>query len=162
MAAISVSHKIQSFNPLPYAHTCAVFVIDFFFYFVYDHIVPQVSLATFAIYVLLGNELTATKTFVAISLFNILRFPLMMLPHVVTSAIQVCLGTQLSGIHGMVEGPVTFVCFVCSEGVWKGLDSFRTTCCCCCCCFLFYWGGRGLHFRGLQNMIVPQFSNFAA
>ena len=69
----------------------------------------------------------------------------------------------LSGIHGMVEGPVTFVSFVCSEGVWKGLDSFRTTCCCCCCCcFLFYWGGRGLHFRGLQNMIVPQFSNFAA
>ena len=68
-------------------------LLIFFFYFVYDHIVPQVSLATFAIYVLLGNELTATKTFVAISLFNILRFPLMMLPHVVTSAIQVCLGT---------------------------------------------------------------------
>lgn len=49
----------------------------------------QVSLATFAIYVLTGNELTASKAFVAISLFNILRFPLVMLPNVIISLIQV-------------------------------------------------------------------------
>lgn len=47
------------------------------------------SLATFAVYVLLGNELTAKKAFVAISLFNILRFPLMMLPRVIVNVIQV-------------------------------------------------------------------------
>lgn len=49
----------------------------------------QVSLATFTVYVLLGNELTAAKAFVAISLFNILRFPLLMLPRVIVSFIQV-------------------------------------------------------------------------
>ena len=47
------------------------------------------SLATFAVYVLLDNELTAKKAFVAISLFNILRFPLMMLPRVIVNVIQV-------------------------------------------------------------------------
>jgi len=47
-----------------------------------------VSIATFAIYVLTGNELTASKAFVAISLFNILRFPLVMLPNVIISLIQ--------------------------------------------------------------------------
>ncbi|XP_022801988.1 multidrug resistance-associated protein 1-like isoform X2 [Stylophora pistillata] len=47
-----------------------------------------VSLATFTVYVLLGNELTAKKAFVAISLFNILRFPLMMLPRVIVNVIQ--------------------------------------------------------------------------
>ena len=49
----------------------------------------QVSLATFAIYVMTGNELTASKAFVAISLFNILRFPLVMFPNVIISLIQV-------------------------------------------------------------------------
>ena len=38
---------------------------------------------------LTGNELTASKAFVAISLFNILRFPLVMLPNVIISLIQV-------------------------------------------------------------------------
>ena len=38
---------------------------------------------------LTGNELTASKAFVAISLFNILRFPLVMLPGVIISLIQV-------------------------------------------------------------------------
>ena len=50
---------------------------------------PQVALATFAIYVLTGNELTANKAFVALALFNILRYPITFLPNVIVSAIQV-------------------------------------------------------------------------
>ena len=49
----------------------------------------QVSLASFTVYVLLGNELTAGKAFVAISLFNILRLPLMKLPRVIMNFVQV-------------------------------------------------------------------------
>ena len=49
----------------------------------------QVSIATFTVYVLTGNELTATKAFVAISLFNILRFPLLILPRVIVNFVQV-------------------------------------------------------------------------
>ena len=49
----------------------------------------QVALATFAIYVLTGNELTANKAFVALSLFNILRYPITMFPNVIISMIQV-------------------------------------------------------------------------
>ncbi|XP_034128593.1 multidrug resistance-associated protein 1 isoform X5 [Drosophila guanche] len=53
-----------------------------------------VSLVTFATYVLVdeNNVLDATKTFVSLSLFNILRFPLTMLPMLITNLVQ----TQVS------------------------------------------------------------------
>lgn len=49
----------------------------------------QVSVATFAVYVMTGNELTATKAFVAIALFNVLRFPISVMPRVVLNFVQV-------------------------------------------------------------------------
>ena len=53
-----------------------------------------VTIATFALYVLLGNTLTATKAFTALSLFSVLRFPLFQLPMVVSfvTRAQVALG----------------------------------------------------------------------
>ncbi|KAL9928610.1 multidrug-Resistance like Protein 1 isoform 5-T7 [Glossina fuscipes fuscipes] len=53
-----------------------------------------VSLVTFATYVLIdeNNVLDATKTFVSLSLFNILRFPLTMLPMLISNMVQ----TQVS------------------------------------------------------------------
>lgn len=50
-----------------------------------------VSLVTFGTYVLSddSNVLTATKAFVSLSLFNILRMPLVMLPMMITNMIQV-------------------------------------------------------------------------
>ncbi|XP_015764594.1 PREDICTED: multidrug resistance-associated protein 1-like, partial [Acropora digitifera] len=53
-----------------------------------------VSLATFAIYVMTGNELTASKAFVAISLFNILRFPMVLFPSIIVSVIQAQVSLQ--------------------------------------------------------------------
>ena len=50
----------------------------------------QVSVVTFATYVLMGNTLTASKAFVALALFNILRFPLTALPWMLMNVIQVC------------------------------------------------------------------------
>ena len=70
----------------------------------------QVSLATFAVYVLLGNELTAGKAFVAISLFNILRFPLTVLPRVVMNFIQVCRAFQRTLLH-LTDGEQFSVAF---------------------------------------------------
>ena len=54
----------------------------------------QVSLATFATYSLVNlndpdNRLTPDKAFVALSLFNILRFPLAMLPMLISNLVQV-------------------------------------------------------------------------
>ncbi|XP_039950445.1 multidrug resistance-associated protein 1 isoform X2 [Bactrocera tryoni] len=53
-----------------------------------------VSLVTFGTYVLIdeNNVLDATKIFVSLSLFNILRFPLIMLPMLITNMVQ----TQVS------------------------------------------------------------------
>lgn len=51
----------------------------------------QVALSTFAVYVLVdeNNVLDAQKAFVSLALFNILRFPLNMLPMVISSMVQV-------------------------------------------------------------------------
>lgn len=48
----------------------------------------MVSLATFATYALTGHPLTPDKAFVALSLFNILRFPLTMLPMLVSFMVE--------------------------------------------------------------------------
>ncbi|XP_065643858.1 multidrug resistance-associated protein 1-like isoform X2 [Hydra vulgaris] len=47
-----------------------------------------VSLSTFTVYVLLGNNLDAEKAFVAVSLFNIMKFPLFSLPLVIANIAQ--------------------------------------------------------------------------
>lgn len=64
---------------------CCCFVLTF------SRLFPQVSLTTFAVYVLVdeNNVLDAEKAFVSLSLFNILRFPLSMLPMVISSVVQV-------------------------------------------------------------------------
>ena len=51
----------------------------------------QVSLTTFAVYTLSDSDniLDAEKAFVSLSLFNIMRFPLSMLPNVITNIVQV-------------------------------------------------------------------------
>lgn len=61
----------------------------------------QVSLASFAVYVLVdeNNVLDAQKAFTAISLFNVLRFPMAMLPLVLSSLVQV-------SAHAVQEGLV--------------------------------------------------------
>jgi hypothetical protein len=48
----------------------------------------QVSVATFACYVLLGNELTAAKAFTSLSLFTVLRMPLMQLPQLISQFVN--------------------------------------------------------------------------
>uniref|UniRef100_A0A3Q0SJL6 Multidrug resistance-associated protein 1 n=1 Tax=Amphilophus citrinellus TaxID=61819 RepID=A0A3Q0SJL6_AMPCI len=51
-----------------------------------------VALSTFTVYILIDeqNVLDAQKAFVSLALFNILRFPLNMLPMVISSMVQVC------------------------------------------------------------------------
>ncbi|XP_040463337.1 canalicular multispecific organic anion transporter 1 isoform X3 [Falco naumanni] len=55
-----------------------------------------VSLASFAVYVLVdeNNILDAQKAFTAISLFNVLRFPMAMLPLVLSSLVQTNVSTE--------------------------------------------------------------------
>ena len=55
-------------------------MVNFFF---------KVAVTTFAIYIFTENQLTASKAFVALSLFNVMRFPMVMFPGVVVTCIQV-------------------------------------------------------------------------
>ena len=47
-----------------------------------------VTLSSFVAYIGMGHELTPTKAFTAIALFNLLRFPLAMFPNVIVAIIQ--------------------------------------------------------------------------
>lgn len=73
----------------------------------------QVALTTFAVYVTVSenNVLDAEKAFVSLSLFNILRFPLNMLPQVISSMVQV--GAPLPLPHFPSPSPVSLS--VCSH-----------------------------------------------
>jgi ABC-type multidrug transport system fused ATPase/permease subunit len=53
-----------------------------------------VSLATFTVYSMLGNTLTLPVVFTALALFNILRFPLAVLPMMLSSAISARVSAQ--------------------------------------------------------------------
>jgi ABC-type multidrug transport system fused ATPase/permease subunit len=60
--------------------------------FVIGAVPVLVTVATFAVYISMGNNLTAATAFTSISLFNVLRMPLIMLPQVITqwTTAQVC------------------------------------------------------------------------
>ena len=65
--------------------------IDAFNEFVWYTAPFLVSLATFGTYVFVNenNFLDAQKAFVALSLFNILRMPLILIPYILVRAVQV-------------------------------------------------------------------------
>lgn len=56
--------------------------------FIVTSVPAVVAISTFAVYVSLGNELTASKAFVSLTLFDVLRFPLFQLPQVITQVTQ--------------------------------------------------------------------------
>lgn len=78
----------------------------------------QVAVTTFAVYVLTGHNLTASKAFVALSLFGIMRFPLGFFPDVIASCIQVSAektsGT-LNYVHARVLQPGWGYWYSCSQ-----------------------------------------------
>ena len=69
----------------------------------------QVSFATFGVYVLTGNELTAAKAFVAMSLFNIIRLPFTLLPQCVVSFVQVSLNFHSKNLKRRLFDKVSFL-----------------------------------------------------
>lgn len=55
----------------------------------YMYAIVQVTLATFTTYTLTGHVLDAGTAFTALSLFNILRFPINMLPMMISYLVTV-------------------------------------------------------------------------
>ncbi|UYV65683.1 ABCC1, partial [Cordylochernes scorpioides] len=62
----------------------------------YSHMVPQVSLSTFSAFLALdpNHRLDAALIFIPLCLFNILRFPLSMLPLIITMIVQARVSIQ--------------------------------------------------------------------
>jgi len=57
-------------------------------------ILSKVTLATFAVYVLTGGVLDANKAFTSLTLLNILRFPMSVLPMMISYTVTVCLRSR--------------------------------------------------------------------
>uniref|UniRef100_A0A8C1FUZ7 Multidrug resistance-associated protein 1 n=1 Tax=Cyprinus carpio carpio TaxID=630221 RepID=A0A8C1FUZ7_CYPCA len=87
-----------------------------------------VALSTFAVYVLVDdhNILDAQKAFVSLALFNILRFPLNMLPMVISSMVQASVSMKRLRVflsheeldEDNVERPAITACES-SDSIWK-------------------------------------------
>ena len=91
---VSTGFIVNSNQPqiLCYQHGTYVMFFDLFDFYrnvMREHFFFQVAATSFAIFVFTGNVLTASKAFVALSLFNVMRFPLVMLPDVIVTCIQV-------------------------------------------------------------------------
>ncbi|KAM3300247.1 hypothetical protein ACQJBY_041331 [Aegilops geniculata] len=56
--------------------------------FILNSIPVVVTVVSFGVYSLLGGELTAAKAFTSLSLFAVLRFPLFLLPNLITQAVN--------------------------------------------------------------------------
>ncbi len=65
----------------------------------------QVALSTFAVYVLISpdNVLTPTKAFVSLSLFNIINYPMSILPAVLMYGVQVTATRQLGDFVSLLS-----------------------------------------------------------
>lgn len=66
-------------------------IYTFFFFYFLILTFQQVSLATFGVFVVVSSDniLTAEKAFTSITIFNLLRFPLAMLPMLIAGMVQV-------------------------------------------------------------------------
>uniref|UniRef100_A0A3B4F4P8 Multidrug resistance-associated protein 1 n=1 Tax=Pundamilia nyererei TaxID=303518 RepID=A0A3B4F4P8_9CICH len=133
-----------------------------------------VALSTFAVYVLIDerNVLDAQKAFVSLALFNILRFPLNMLPMVISSMVQASVSLkrlrvflsheelQLDSVeHKAAEGSQHSISVTDGAFTWSRTESPTLKRCVCvstCGC------GKQLNMRGvpvsLQGSVayVPQ------
>ena len=73
---------------------------------VYAVVPTAVSLCTFATYSLLLNRLTFARVYTSLALFNILRFPLMMVPRAIGNAVEAMLSVDRIG-HYLASDEVT-------------------------------------------------------
>lgn len=81
--------KIQAIRDLELKNLKVIQLIGAFNSWVFGTSPVLVCVCSLTVYVLLGNPLTADVLFPAVSLFNLLRFPLMMFPSMVTSTAEV-------------------------------------------------------------------------
>ncbi len=74
--------------------------------FVWMFVPVVVALVTFSVYAALGFDLTPTVAFSSVALFNVLRFPLNMLPNVLSSIADI--RVSLNRIQEFLDSPVVF------------------------------------------------------
>lgn len=59
--------------------------------FILNSIPVFVTVISFGVFTLLGGDLTPARAFTSLSLFAVLRFPLFMLPNIITQVIILCI-----------------------------------------------------------------------
>ena len=89
---LAIFKQIAYFNTVDsFSWKCTPYMVSTYFTFLSNYMLKniKVSLAAFGTFVLTSDEsLTAERAFVALSLFNILRFPISMLPRLISNIVQ--------------------------------------------------------------------------
>lgn len=91
--------------------------------FIINSIPVVVTVISFGLFTLLGGDLTPARAFTSLSLFAVLRFPLFMLPNIITQV----LSSPLSKPHVLLEYFVPYFCMqiFCSFLIAYSLDFRR-------------------------------------
>ncbi|KAJ0927366.1 putative ABC-type xenobiotic transporter [Helianthus annuus] len=84
----SFQEKVQSVRTEELSWFRKVQMLGAFFTFILNSIPVVVIVVSFGMFTLLGGELTPARAFTSLSLFAVLRFPLIMLPNTITQAVN--------------------------------------------------------------------------
>lgn len=80
-----------------------------------------VTVVSFGVYTLLGGDLTPARAFTSLSLFAVLRFPLFMLPNLIT---QVCIVYTFILFSSYI-GNLNLICILPSHATAKQVVSWK-------------------------------------
>ncbi|OQR85424.1 ATP-binding Cassette (ABC) Superfamily [Achlya hypogyna] len=84
----SFTSRVMEFRTNELARLRTYYIADSFSDLVYNGVPSLVIVSTFATYIYLGNSLDVGTALTSLALFNILRFPLFMLPNVINSLVE--------------------------------------------------------------------------
>ena len=80
--------------------------------FILNSIPVMVTVISFGMYTLLGGNLTPARAFTSLSLFAVLRFPLFMLPNMIT---QVLSSFFIVSLIVLLTAEILLMVFLCGE-----------------------------------------------
>ncbi|KDO34469.1 hypothetical protein SPRG_00533 [Saprolegnia parasitica CBS 223.65] len=84
----SFTTRVMEFRTNELARLRTYYIADAFSDVVYNGVPSLVTIVSFATYIYLGNTLDVGTALTSLALFNILRFPLFMLPNVINSLVE--------------------------------------------------------------------------
>lgn len=107
------------------SHSVIVQIVNQFSVLLWTALPLLVSLATFSAYALAGNTLTASRIFTSLALFNLLRFPMAMLPNVINNLVEATVSLKRIQVFLTAAEVCAVSCLMLWHAQPTGLTSLR-------------------------------------